>query len=405
MYYFMPEQEENRRPIFTATQRRIVGFTGTYLALAVSVVLFVGTFVYLGKILAYFSSVLWPLAAAGIVALVLRPVVAGIEKKLHLSRPLSVTVLYIVFALFIGLLSYIIIPPIITELIDFIRYLPDLIERTLRMFRENAPLWMDSLREYVQDPRFDQAVANLTASAQTELSEMLDALTPTLKSAGAGTIGIAAFVVQLAIVPIYLFFFLLFKGDPCSRIAKELLFLKPSLRENILFLVNEFINIIVAFFRGQMVVCLIVGALMAAGFSMVGLRFGLTIGLMIGALNLIPYLGSTIGFITILAVSYVQPGGGFPLLLLSVGVFAAVQFIEGWFITPFVMGNRTGLHPLVIIIAIFFWGTAFNSLIGVMFAIPLTAFFVTAWRFVRQKYLSDPEPAKHLTSSISPNKP
>ena len=388
--HHMPEQENTRSTIFTPAQRRIIGFAGAYLALAISIILFVGTFVYIGKILSYFSAVLWPLAAAGIVALVLRPVVTGLERKLHLNRPLSVTVLYIAFALLIGLISYLVVPPIIAELIGFIRYIPDLIERTLHTLHENAPLWMDSLRERIQSPQIDQTLANFIANAKQELAQMLDGLAPTLKAAGASTLGVAAFIIQLATVPIYLFFFLLFRGDPCGRIDRELLFIKPSLRKDILFLSNEFINIIVAFFRGQMLVCLIVGALMATGFSIVGLHFGLTIGLMIGALNLIPYLGSTIGFITILLVAYFQPGGGLVLLLLSVGVFAAVQFIEGWFITPFIMGNRTGLHPLVIIISIFFWGTAFNSLIGVMFAIPLTAFFVTAWRFAKQKYLSDP---------------
>jgi len=64
-----------------------------------------------------------------------------------------------------------------------------------------------------------------------------------------------------------------------------------------------------------------------------------------------------------------------------------VQNIEGWFLTPKIMSNRTGLHPVTIIVAIFFWGTALGGLPGMILAIPLTAFFVSAWRFVRHRYL------------------
>jgi predicted PurR-regulated permease PerM len=65
-----------------------------------------------------------------------------------------------------------------------------------------------------------------------------------------------------------------------------------------------------------------------------------------------------------------------------------VQNIEGWFLTPKIMGDRTGLHPVTIIVAIFFWGTAFKGILGMILAIPLTAFFVTAWRFVNWRYFN-----------------
>ena len=64
-----------------------------------------------------------------------------------------------------------------------------------------------------------------------------------------------------------------------------------------------------------------------------------------------------------------------------------MQTIEGWFLTPKIMGERTGLHPVTIIVAIFFWGTAFDGILGMLLAIPLTAFFVTAWRLAKHKYL------------------
>ena len=80
-------------------------------------------------------------------------------------------------------------------------------------------------------------------------------------------------------------------------------------------------------------------------------------------------------------------GGSIQLVLFALAIFTAVQIIEGYLLTPRIMGKSTGLHPLVIIIAIFFWGTALDGILGMILAIQLTAFFVVAWRLLKQKYL------------------
>src|SRR5690606_25270833 len=103
--------------------------------------------------------------------------------------------------------------------------------------------------------------------------------------------------------------------------------------------------------------------------------------------NIIPYLGSIIGLALVLPIAWFQPEGGVYPFTGALAVFAFVQIIEGYLLTPKIMGDRTGLHPMVIIIAIFFWGTALNGLLGMILAIPLPAFHVVAWRLVRQKYL------------------
>ena len=71
------------------------------------------------------------------------------------------------------------------------------------------------------------------------------------------------------------------------------------------------------------------------------------------------------------------------------GVFAVVQMIEGYLLTPKIMGDRTGLHPVAIILAIFFWGSALNGILGMILAIPLTAFLVVVWRLAREKYIQE----------------
>jgi len=154
--------------------------------------------------------------------------------------------------------------------------------------------------------------------------------------------------------------------------------------------VREFVSIVESFFRGQMLIGLFMGVLLALGFTLVGLKFGLFIGLALGLLNIVPYLGTIVGLAVALPLAFFQPGGGWQIVGLVLLVKIIVQAIEGWVLTPKIMGDRTGLHPVTIIVAIFFWGTAFGGVLGMLLAIPLTAFFVTAWRLAKQKYFAAP---------------
>ena len=96
----------------------------------------------------------------------------------------------------------------------------------------------------------------------------------------------------------------------------------------------------------------------AIGFSISGLKFGITLGLLFGLLNIVPYLGSIVGIITALLVAYLQPGGiaesGEWTVLLGCGIsFVVVQLIESYYLTPKIMGQQTGLHPVVVMVSIF----------------------------------------------------
>ncbi len=133
------------------------------------------------------------------------------------------------------------------------------------------------------------------------------------------------------------------------------------------------------------------GVLLAIGFTIIGLKFGLIIGLVVGILNIVPYLGTIIGLVVAVPLAFFQTDGGWRLVGLVLVVKIIVQTIEGWVLTPKIMGERTGLHPVTIIFSIFFWGTAFGGVLGMLLAIPLTAFFVTAWRLAKRKYFHAPD--------------
>ena len=192
-----------------------------------------------------------------------------------------------------------------------------------------------------------------------------------------------------AFFPIYYSFFLMTETTKPADLKGYLPFLKPETRKDIVYLFGEFVNIMVAFFRGQLVIASIQGVLFAIGFSLAGLKYGAVIGITLGFLNIVPYLGNIIGLGTALPIAFFQEGGGIGRVVAVLVVFAIVQSIEGYFLTPKIMGDRTGLHPVVIIIAIFFWGTALSGISGMILAIPLTAFMVVFWRLAREKYVRE----------------
>lgn len=374
---------ENQEPrLLTPSQTRLVGFALSLLAFVGSIALLVYSFDKLGRLIGYFSSVLWPLAVSGIIAMIMRPVVELFERKLKLRRVAAVALLYALFVLLMTGGLTLILPPLIDQFLAFIGYLPDFWKNAGDYLHNNYPQWIELARRQLENENVRRVVENMASEARQLTTHAI----PTLKSAGMGVLGIFGFITHLAVVPIYLFFFLLSSREPTRNLDRQLPFLKPPVRDDVVFLVSQFISIVVSFFRGQLVIGLIMGVMLAAGFTLVGLKFGLIIGLLLGILNIVPYLGTIIGLSVALPLALLQPEGGMPLVWLVLAVFIVVQHIEGWFLTPKIMSDRTGLHPAAIIFSIFFWGTALNGILGMVLAIPLTAFFVTAWRLMKHKY-------------------
>lgn len=370
--------------IFSPRQRRVLGFSLTLFAATLAVALVIFFLTLLSQLLGMFSGVLWPVAIAGVLALILRPAVDALQRLLRGRRLVSVIVLYALFVIAVSGLAIIAIPPLAGQLLELIAYIPKLWASATAYVQAHYPEWMQLLERL----RENTAVAAVLDNAHDELNKIPALILPSLKALSAGVFSTISFTIHFAVFPIYLFFFLLSRAEPTSKLGAQLTFLKPGLRDDVVFLVNEFIAIIVSFFRGQFIIGLIMGVLLAIGFWFFGLQFGILIGLALGILNIIPYLGTITGILITVPLAFFQPDGGMILILKLAVVYTVVQLLEGWFLTPKIMGDRTGLHPAVIIFAIFFWGTALGGIMGMILAIPLTAFFVTFWRLLKRKYLT-----------------
>lgn len=376
--------DEPTPPLFSESQRRVISSALTLLAFLGSIALLILAVIVMGRLLAFFSSVLWPLAVAGVLALILRPLVVTLELRLRLRRMTSVLLLYGVVVLVTAGALLLLVPPLVEQVIDFINYLPELWDRAAVYLQTHYPDWIERAQKYLANP----SVRNLADSLANETKTLFALTMPSLKAAFGGLLDVAAFVTHVAIIPVYLFFFLLMRGAPARSLGSHLPFLRPGVREDVVFLVREFVSIIESFFRGQILIGLCMGVLLALGFTIIGLKFGLIIGLTLGVLNIVPYLGTILGLAVALPLAFFQVGGDWKLVGLVLLVKGIVQCIESWVLTPKIMGHHTGLHPVAIIVAVFFWGTAFGGVLGMLLAVPLTAFFVTAWRLAKRKYFT-----------------
>ncbi|HDQ41308.1 MAG TPA: AI-2E family transporter [Desulfonatronum sp.] len=369
----------------TPLQQRLISVALVVLALLLIGGFAWGVFLLLRGLVVSFAEILWPLAVAGILALLLRPVVLWAERTVRIGRIGAILLLYGLALVVCLALIALILPMLLSQARDFLEYLPTVVDKFTAMILRIAP----EAGKWLQTSLSEEALRGHLQSIAEHFRKVLELSLPALNTLGEYVAQVVTWAAGLAIIPVYLFFFLRSDQDPLKAMDEQLSFIPTRVREDITFLIGEFARIIVAFFRGQILIGLIMGVLMALGFSLVGLRFGAFLGVIIGLLNIIPYLGSILGLLTVLPLAFFQQDGGLLLLVLVLAVFVVVQLVESYLLTPKIMGRSTGLHPLAIIVSIFFWGKALSGVLGMVLAIPLTAFFVVAWRLIKRKYLED----------------
>ena len=164
-------------------------------------------------------------------------------------------------------------------------------------------------------------------------------------------------------------------------------FLKEETRKFLACQVDAFVDILVSFFQRQTVICLIEGVMYGTGFWLVGLPYGFLIGFALGVMNLIPLFGSVVCLPIALPLAYFPQGGSLTRLLLVLGVWLAGQVLDGYFITPRIQGDKTGLGYAGVIFSFFFWSIVLGPVLGLLLAIPLSAFCVVLWRAVKARYI------------------
>jgi len=187
-----------------------------------------------------------------------------------------------------------------------------------------------------------------------------------------------------------LIFFVYFLTRPAMKGAdwvSEMPFLKKGTRKFVADQIDAFTDIIVSFFQRQVVICLVEGVYYGLGFLAVGVPYGFVIGFALGVMNLVPFFGTVVCLPVALPLAYWGVDGSTAKLVLAALVWLAGQVLDGYIITPKIQGDRTGLGYAGVIFSFVFWGVVFNSLLGLLLAIPLSAFCVVLWRALKSRYI------------------
>jgi predicted PurR-regulated permease PerM len=312
-----------------------------------------------GVLLYGLSGVLLPFVAGLLVAYFLDPVADRLERA-GLSRALATTAITIAFFMLVATVLAVLAPLLQGQVVGLIAKAPTVIAA----LRERA----EPLLEHFYATLTPEQIARLREAAGTyagDAAKLLGAMIGRLLSGGAAFLQLLSLVVITPLVS----FYLLRDWDRIVAQFDGLLprDMAPTVRE----VMGEIDRTIAAWVRGQATVCLLLATWYGLGLTLVGLEFGLVIGFLTGLISFVPYFGMGLGLAVALGVAFAQFSGVVPFVLVA-GVFAVGQVVEGYVLTPKLVGDKVGLHPVWVIFALLAGGALFGFT-GVLLAVPVAA--------------------------------
>ncbi|MCM1107564.1 MAG: AI-2E family transporter [Clostridium sp.] len=321
----------------------------------------------------YLSDVLLPFFVAWILAYMLYPTVKFFQYRLRVkNRTVSIVLAMLTGIIIIGLTLYLIVPPVISEIIKFRNLAGDYLAHT----NYGEDLWVQ-LESYLKK-NIDQNVI-LRLIHENNLVEAIRITLSQLWSVVYHTVDFLLGIFASFIILLYMFFILL----DYESLSKGWIKLVPKgSRDFAVSLASDVERGMNAYFRGQALVALLVGILFSIGFLIIDFPLAIGLGLFIGFLNLVPYL-QLIGFIPTILLALLKAantGENFWWILLSaLLVFAVVQAIQDMVLVPKIMGKIMGLNPAVILLSLSIWGSLLG-MIGLIIALPSTTLLLSYYR-------------------------
>lgn len=323
----------------------------------------------------FLRAILLPFVAGMAIAYFLDPACDRLEKRM--SRTWATTVVTLCFALLLVLALVLIAPLLFDQLTQFIAALPNLSDRVLSKL---LPYYA-TLQEQWGLPDGTE----LAELARTRIGPALTWVGNALLNVVQGSVAIANLLSLVFITPVVTFYLL----RDWDRIVAQIDGLLPRQHAAVIRAQGRQIDSTLAgFARGQATVCLILATYYATALMIVGLPFGLVVGLVAGLLTFIPYLGAIGGFVIAIAIALVNFDSWSGIIAVA-AIFGAGQVVEGNFLTPKLVGDRVGLHPVWVIFALLAGGTLFGFL-GVLLAVPTAAGIGVLVRFAVARYRESP---------------
>jgi predicted PurR-regulated permease PerM len=321
-----------------------------------------------------FSSILLPFLAGMAIAYFLDPVADRLE-RFGLSRLMATIVILVSFVVIIALALMILIPILASQFADFAGRLPGYIDQ-LQAFiakQQNSmlPDWIKS------------QLGTIKNNFSEILSQGFGLLTGLFAGVWSSGLAVVNVISLMVVTPVVAFYMLLDWDRMVANINK---YVPRDYVDNVHQIMHEIDQAIAGFIRGQGSLCLILGIWYAVGLSLVGLNFGLLIGMFAGLISFIPYVGSMVGLVLAVGVAIVQFWPDYIWVGAVLAVFFSGQFMEGNILQPKLVGHSVGLHPVWLMFALFAFGALFGF-VGLLVAVPAAAAVGVLVRFALSRYL------------------
>ncbi|MDE0984683.1 MAG: AI-2E family transporter [Yoonia sp.] len=314
------------------------------------------------------GDVILPFVLGGAIAYCLDPIADRLE-RLGLSRVAAVAVITLVATLTFILLFLLVIPALVQQTAQLIETAPDVFNRLQKALTTRFPELMDETSTIRQQ---------LIAIGETIQSKGGELVNGVLSSA----LGLINMLIFLVVVPVVAFYLLLDWDNMTAKIDEMLpRDHLPVVRR----LASQVDKTLASFIRGQGTVCLILGTYYAISLMLAGLNFGLVVGFIAGLVSFIPYIGALVGGVLAIGLALFQFWGDWVSIGIVGGIFMVGQFLEGNILTPKLVGNSVGLHPVWLLFALSVFGSLFGF-VGMLVAVPVAAMIGVFARYGIEQY-------------------
>jgi predicted PurR-regulated permease PerM len=300
------------------------------------------------------KAVLYPFVVAFAVAYVLHPAVCVLTAR-GTPRVTAILMVYAALGGIIGLAAIFFTPILFRELNEFAARVPEFTQRAQRLVEELQLHYDSAILPAVLRPAVDEAIAEVEVGLQRFVRDIFN-----------GLLTLATHVIGLLVAPV-LAFYMLADWEAIGDKLKEVI--PIAWRREFLLMTQEIDAVLSGVIRGQLTVGLLVMVLVSIGLHVIGLDFAVLIGIFAGLLDIVPYFGAVVGAIPALVLALLHsPGVALKVLLL----FFAVHQLEGTVLSPKILGDSVGLHPLTVVFVLLVGGELYG-LLGLLIAVPVAA--------------------------------
>jgi predicted PurR-regulated permease PerM len=314
-------------------------------------------------ILWFLGDVILPFVLGGAIAYFLDPIADRIE-RMGASRAVATTIITLGALLIFVLMALLVIPLLVQQAVSLFDTAPKLFQDLQGFLTAKFPSLVD------QDSVLRQSLISVGETIRERGGELLNTVLTSVNS-------LVGIVLLFVIVPVVAFY-LLYDWD--NMVAKVDDLLPRDHAPTIRHLAAEIDKTLASFIRGMGTVSLILGTYYAVALMLVGLQFGLVVGALAGLVTFIPYVGALVGGALAIGLALFQFWGDWLSIGLVAGIFVLGQVVEGNVLTPKLVGNSVGLHPVWLIFALSVFGSLFGF-VGMLVAVPVAAVIGVVARF------------------------